>query len=112
VIPGAWRATPAALVAALALLVSLPALRNGFTLDDVPLVVENPRVHALLPPCEHLRQTARTRLVLCLARQGDLHAARAAPAVLEQRHEGDPKRLAAIRPALDSTARAPLGEPR
>ena len=54
---GVRRAAPAALVAALALLASLPALGNGFTLDDVPLVVENPRVHALLLPWQYLRQT-------------------------------------------------------
>ena len=41
------RARAAAIVAAVALVVALPTLRNGFAIDDFYLVVDNPAVHQL-----------------------------------------------------------------
>lgn len=43
-VPG-W--LPAATVAALAILASLSGLRNGFAFDDVPIILQNARVHSL-----------------------------------------------------------------
>ena len=42
-----WRSSHAASIAVLALLASVTSIINGFTYDDRPLILENPRVHHL-----------------------------------------------------------------
>ena len=45
------------LVAALALAASAMSLGNGFALDDVPIILQNPRVHSLADAWQLLGQT-------------------------------------------------------
>jgi hypothetical protein len=53
-----WRRLgPAVVLTGLAILAAGPSLSNGFTLDDIPLLVDNPRVHQLAWPWEYFRQS-------------------------------------------------------
>ena len=51
--------TPGAalLIAGLVLLATARSLQNGFSFDDVHIILENAQVHSLAPPWEYAQQS-------------------------------------------------------